>query len=205
MDEKKYFQLSRKLSEIYLEIKSIMLLSEDEDWNQHVTLTCINELRNAFDHIMKTFSKGESLEENFDKAIGHIYRAGFDAYEVISIFLIKHIQDIRKHFSFEAIDTAYPDYYKKVIPTIEKIKLAKVKARNNKTVNRNITPEEHFKEYEESVKNLVKLKEEMDLHITGIKDAQISIRNKWIRNITLGFILTIITGIIIYLITTNLK
>ncbi|GAI94361.1 unnamed protein product, partial [marine sediment metagenome] len=176
MDEKKYFKLSKELSEIYLEIKAILLLSEDEDINQRIILTCINELRNAFDHTMKTFSEGESLEENFKKAVGHLYRAGFDAYEVISISIIKHIQDIRKNFSFEAIVTAYPDYYKKILPTIEKIKRAKVRARSNKTVKDNVSPEEHFKEYEKIVKDIIILKEEMDLHITGIKDAQISIR-----------------------------
>ena len=201
MDEKEFFELSRKLSNLYLEVKSIMLFAEDEDLDQKLILTSVNEIRNAFDHVMRTFANGESLKPNFDSATGHLYRAGFDAYEVISISIIKQIQDFRKNYSFEAITAVYPDYYQKVIPQIEEIKKIKASARGKKTNNDKIKPEDHFKEFGKIVADLDKLKKEMDLHISAIQEAEKNIKKKQFRNRIIAFSLTIVGGILVYFIT----
>lgn len=194
--EEEYHNLAKHLSEIYKEVKAVMLLAEDEDLDQQVILTCINELRNAFDHTMKAFYKGETFASNFKKAVGHLYRAGYDAYEVIAIFLIKSIQDVRQNFSYEAIISAYPEYYSKILPLIEKIKADKVKARSNKTVNDNFTAEQHFKDYEKLVTELSQAKEELNNHLIGIRDAARSIKRKKIKGYIIGGLITIIAAII---------
>jgi hypothetical protein len=204
MDEKEFFELSRKLSNLYLEVKSIMLFAEDEDLDQKLILTSVNEIRNAFDHVMRSFADGESLKANFESATGHLYRAGFDAYEVISISIIKQIQDFRRSYSFEAIVAAYPDYYQKIIPRIEEIKRIKVSARGNKTINDKIKPEDHFKEFGKIVADLDKLKKEMDLHIFSIQEADKSFKKKQFRNRIIALFSTIIGGILVYFITRKL-
>jgi len=204
MAEKEFYELSKKLSDLYLEVKSILLFAEDEDLDQKLILTSVNEIRNAFDHVMRTFADGESLTANFENATGHLYRAGFNAYEVISISIIKQIQDFRRNYSFDAIVTAYPDYYHKIIPRIEEIKKIKVNTRGNKTVNGSIIPEEHFRDFGKIVADLDKLKKEMDLHVTAIQDAEHNIKKRQFRNRIIALLSTVVGGIIVYFITRKL-
>jgi len=146
---------------------------------------------------MRTIGDPATLDKNFDKAKGHLYRAGYDAYEIIVMSKLAEIKDIKEQFKLEAITTAYPDYFTKVVPVISKAKKELVSARANKKIDNGLVEkdeEKHFTTFEGIATTLIKLVDEINLHVDGIKEAQQEIRRKFWRNI---IITTILSSLII--------
>lgn len=189
----KFFELFN----LYEEVKKIVFLAEYENKEQKYIISSVNELRNCLDHIMRTFGSPDTLEKNFDKAKGHLYRAGYDAYEIIVISKLSEIKEIKEQFKFEAITIAYPNYFTTVIPVITKAKKEMVSARANKKIDNGLVgknEEAHFLKFEKITTELIQIVDELNLHIDGIREAQKEIRRKYWRN----FVLTsLIIGIIL--------
>jgi len=186
-----------ELFKLYIEVKEIVLLAEYENKQQKFIISSVNELRNSLDHIMRTIGDPATLDKNFDKAKGHLYRAGYDAYEIIVMSKLAEIKDIKEQFKLEAITTAYPDYFTKVVPVISKAKKELVSARANKKIDNGLVEkdeEKHFTTFEGIATTLIKLVDEINLHVDGIKEAQQEIRRKFWRNI---IITTILSSLII--------
>jgi hypothetical protein len=99
----------RLLSSLYEEVKKIVLLSENKNDEKAVLLTAVNELRNAFDHIMRCYLDECDFKEHIKKAKGHLYRAGYDAYELMAIDLSSQIKHLLKDYSFEIINKVLPN------------------------------------------------------------------------------------------------
>jgi hypothetical protein len=51
---------------------------------------------------------------NLDKAFGHVYRAGYDLLDFISIVLRKKIRNELESISSEALATIFPEYYREI-------------------------------------------------------------------------------------------
>lgn len=204
--ENLYFTQLNELNELYIEVKEIILLAEHINEEKDYIISSVNELRNAFDHVFKTFKPDEDVEKNFDKAKGHIYRAGYDAYEVIALDRLLEIDKIKKQFSYEAITTAFPKYNTDIIPTAKKIQKELAKARANKSVDSSKDEKEHFTYYDETVTKLMILCDEIELHLDGINEAQKSINKKkridtYLKSIIIPLVITIIGGIIVVVFT----
>lgn len=93
----------RDLIEFYFVIKQVVIAAERDDKERRLSFSAINELRSALDHIMRahgvvhgTSNADAAVSEsgltvydyctkNLSKAKGHLYRAGFDAYDIIGI------------------------------------------------------------------------------------------------------------------------
>jgi len=83
----------RAVADLYIQAKALILYSEEVDPESRSNLQVIKELRDAFDHLMRVIvarvgnqtSPGatdpEYCSKNIQKAIGHIYRAAFDALD----------------------------------------------------------------------------------------------------------------------------
>jgi len=186
-----------ELFDLYEEVKKIVFLAEYENKEQKYIISSVNELRNSLDHIMRTFGSPENLEINFDKAKGHLYRAGYDAYEIIAISKLAAIKEIKEQFKFEAITRGYPDYFNKIIPVISETKKQLVSARANKKIDNGLdvkTEKKHFSKFEKITTELIKIVDDLDLHIDGIIEAQQEIRKKYWRNtiITTGLLALLI-------------
>ncbi|MHB0939702.1 MAG: hypothetical protein ACYDCO_27705 [Armatimonadota bacterium] len=118
----------KKILEFYPRIKRLVCLCEKVDPEQRANLSPIAELRSALDHIMRAHSRlygitvqfddepGESVTEedtdryeycrkHLDKARGHLYRAGYDAYDVISMALLDDIYAMEQSVSKQAFFT----------------------------------------------------------------------------------------------------
>jgi hypothetical protein len=186
-----------ELFDLYEEVKRIVFLAEYENKEQKYIISSVNELRNSLDHIMRTFGSPENLEVNFDKAKGHLYRAGYDAYEIIAISKLAAIKEIKEQFKFEAITIGYPDYFSKVVPVITTAKNELVSARANKKIDNGLDvkiEEKHFNKFEKITTELIKIVDNLDLHIDGIIEAQREIRRKYWRNV---IITTLLSSLII--------
>jgi hypothetical protein len=170
-----------ELFKLYIEVKEIVLLAEYENKQQKFIISSVNELRNSLDHIMRTLGDPETLDKNFDKAKGHLYRAGYDAYEIIVISKLAEIKEVKEQFRFEAITTAYPDYFSKVVPTTSRAKKLLVAARANKKIDNGIkaeTEEKHFIAFESIATELIKLVDEIVLQVDGIREVHQNIIDK---------------------------
>ncbi len=87
------------------------------------------ELRHGLEHIVRAqaamlgINGGETspnyIEHSFDKAIGHEYRAFFDAADWLSVSIRKRIIETLDVYSPECIAAVIPEYYTKLRPSID--------------------------------------------------------------------------------------
>ncbi len=96
----------------------------------------IKEHRDAWDHIVRVYSgegisKGNSYRlTNMSKALGHEFRAFFDAADWLSIVCRKRILDVLTPLSYEEIKSQFPEYdeYKQAFNSVpRKIANARIK------------------------------------------------------------------------------
>ncbi|MEI7834207.1 MAG: hypothetical protein WCJ56_13545 [bacterium] len=118
----------RGVIRLHSEVKGLIIACEKIERNQNANISAIAELRSAFDHVMRTHAVifGIETEEsistqtnmtaydycksNIDKALGHLYRAGYDAYDIISISLSEKIRNILEGRSSEALFHVIPEF-----------------------------------------------------------------------------------------------
>lgn len=113
----------KKLAELYVQAKGLILYSEEIDPESRSNLQVIKELRDANDHLMRVVaarladnppvaSKEESYcSNNLDKAIGHVYRAAFDALDGTILSLREKVAKILGEYPSEVIKDVIPDYW----------------------------------------------------------------------------------------------
>ncbi len=171
-----------ELYPLYEEVKKIVLLAEYENKEQKYVISSVNELRNMLDHIMRSIDKPESLNANFDKAKGHLYRAGYDGYEIVVVSKLSEIKQLKEEFLHEAIIEAYPKYYNDVIPAIQKAKKELIDARAYKKIdngeNDAAAEEAHFVQFESIATGLMQIVDDLALHMEGIREAHNNIIEK---------------------------
>ena len=117
----------RELTELYLVVKETILYFEEINQEQKADIQVINELRNAFDHLMRVSATifevkalsnnpNEYILKNLDKAYGHVYRAGYDTIDFLCLTIKKEISDSLCEFDPFVIKEALPDYYPIIKP-----------------------------------------------------------------------------------------
>ncbi len=103
---------------------------EAEEMGVNSWLGPLNELKNAYEHIIRSQSaalgfqegKGEDyVRTNLEKALGHEYRAYFDAADWLTINIREKIINELKPYSSASIRAAIPDYYSQLRPQINEI------------------------------------------------------------------------------------
>jgi hypothetical protein len=189
------------LFELYEEVKKIILLAEYEISQQYLVASA-NELRSALDHIMRTIGDRSTLFKNFDKAKGHIYRAGYDAYEILAIAKINEIKKIKEQFSYNAIVAVYSKYLTDVLPQLEIAKQELVFARGHKDIQPKDIDATHEKKYFTNfgiiVAKLTELADDINKYIPSFKEAQRHRRIDFYRDIIfLRGVLPVIVGIFV--------
>ena len=149
-----------KLCELYRIVKELIIYAEQSDLEDRTSLGAINELRNAFDHIMRANATELGISPDktkkytkiqIDKCYGDVYRAGYDILDMLCVNYKSSINNIMKEFSSNTIVTIMPDYFDNAtkVNQIQK-KIAKIRAKKdveNKTY-------ENFIEYTEEMKIL---------------------------------------------------
>lgn len=124
-------QKIRETAELYRFVKELILFNEEIDPQSHTFPQTLNELRNAYDHFNRVVAAklgikemgGGDLEkycyDTLDKALGHVYRASFDALDWLNVNIRESIARDLEPFSHEAIKEVIPNYYSEIRPTIE--------------------------------------------------------------------------------------
>lgn len=113
-------QQLKELSELYIQAKSLILYSEEVDPDSRSNLQVIKELRDSHDHIMRVVEirlasdkvlSEDYCEKNLQKAIGHVYRAAFDALDGTIVSLRQKISEILLNYPLDVIKNVLPDYW----------------------------------------------------------------------------------------------
>ncbi|TAN85115.1 MAG: hypothetical protein EPN14_01420 [Gallionella sp.] len=118
-------QQLKKLAELYIQAKGLILYSEEIDPESRSNLQVIKELRDANDHLMRVIAArfADNLPSgvndtqsycfrNLDKAIGHVYRAAFDALDGTILSLREKVAKILDAYPQEVIRDVIPEYWK---------------------------------------------------------------------------------------------
>jgi len=114
---------------LYAQTKSLILKAEELDPELRSCVPIIKELRDSFDHLMRYIGdsfaqtpQGDSYKkQQLDKAIGHVYRAAYDALDSLSICLKTRIHKALDERSTETISVVFPLYYKTHITKLSEI------------------------------------------------------------------------------------
>ena len=124
-NDEKLVVLSRQIAGLYIEVKKQVIASEKLSPGARVPVQALNELRNAFDHYMRTeavwrhgIKPGKGTvqdpsaycEKNLQKALGHVYRAGYDALDVLTMNRIRQIEKYADSYQISTLHTVITDY-----------------------------------------------------------------------------------------------
>lgn len=112
-----------ELARLYVQAKSLIIYSEEADPDSRSNIQIIKELRDAFDHFMRVVvartdpNSPHSQEDgygdkNLHKAIGHVYRATFDALDGTVVSLKEKIVELLDPYPREVINDVVKDYWK---------------------------------------------------------------------------------------------
>jgi len=118
-------EVLKKTTECYGILKDLALYAEE--LNTESFLPPINELRDAFDHLMRTYAvrfglrdgDGEYIRRNLDAVFRHVYRALFDYLDYIRIYQKDYIYQKLEGISHQTIADLFPEYYREILPEIE--------------------------------------------------------------------------------------
>lgn len=186
LSEKEINSIEDRIAEIvvlYGKVKRLIIKSEKIEEQQRLSITAINELRSALDHLMRVFAAKNGISDNvaidsestsdnlpapeyceinMNKAFGHIYRAGYDAYDIISLEYIKKINSLRKTVSHGSLVKGFNDYANEVrLPFKEAIDICN-EAKATKDVEALGTLAQHFGKYERATDALESIYETME-------------------------------------------
>ena len=118
-------EVLRKTTECYGILKDLALYAEE--LNSESFLPPINEIRDAFDHLMRLYSvlfglrdgDSEYIKENLDAVFRHVYRASFDYLDYIRIYQKDYMHRRLEGISQQTIVNLFPEYYREILPEIE--------------------------------------------------------------------------------------
>jgi hypothetical protein len=202
-----------EIIELYFRVKKLIIEAENVDPEKRIPLNSVNEMRNALDHLMRVWGKKQGLIENVDvdlnlqQAMEHIYRAGYDACDLIAISLFEAIDGLLRDYSSRAILQVIPDFYQRIYPKLEKLRREIEEAKVIKgTLEESFSPQ-YFQRYESIVKEVKELKAELEEKVTAIERVESELENsnkfQWKVSIVsallgamLGSLLTLLFNII---------
>lgn len=161
---------TKNLKEITLLYKKVKKLIIDvEEWNDKKAFApTLLELRSSFDHLMrfyaykfgyKTDVQEDYSDKNLFKSKAHLFRAGYDSLDYLSIEITESILDRVEPFSTEAISKTIPEYFDKIRPDMDEISgiIAEIRAekdmdnKNSQNFDRHIEAIEKLRSYHDSI------------------------------------------------------
>ncbi len=130
-----------------------------------------------------------------DKSFGHVYRAGYDTVDFLSLTIKGIIASDLKGYSVEAIKTILPEYYSTIKPDITTLNEEITQFRKNKDVAH--VQSNHLIQYIKKVKRIVEYHKKISKAIPQLNELETKLsndkRNKeiydWGKRIVIGIII----------------
>lgn len=218
----------RKLIEFYHKhVKIIVVASERLSEGQKISAPSVIEIRSSFDHIARVHAIMYSTDvninstdsglsnydyciKNLDKAHAHLYRAAYDAYDVIAITLQKEVEKLLNSISRETLFAVIKDAHDKIYLPYHSARDLVTKEKINKDVSSKVDEQKQFAEYEVATNQLKDVQEYILKHMKALteyeearrkeEDYKLSSHEKkeypWKQLAIASFVLTVISAII---------
>jgi predicted chitinase len=215
-----YLKEVKELYEIYGKVKLAIIYAENFDPKQELYIAPINQLRSSLDHFFKAAAHPDDMEYELKEAKEHLDRAGYDAFEIFASNLGIIIVEKLNKYSTETLTTIFPDYYKIIKPKLIEIRanLGEIRKRKKTSVNGN---NDSFNSYFSQIEVLLnfdknvdysipaleeyhqkKLKEDIEIQKKAKKERQ---RDRFFNVVFVGIIAAIISGILVWAVTTHFQ
>lgn len=189
----------KKLVDFYFKkVKPIVTAAERFDPEQRMVITAAIEIRSTFDHVMRVdgiidgsidesiaidshLDTYEYCKKNLDKAHGHLYRAAYDAYDIIAFSLAEVIEKTLPKISQEALYTVVSDAANKIINPFHKALDIVTQAKVKKDVDGRDAEEVEFKMYEKAATDLLEIRDLINnnMHAFLLYDKDLKKKNRW--------------------------
>ncbi len=119
-------QLLKEITELYSYYKELALYAEELRTESFIPP--INEIKDAFDHLMRTYSviygfkekDDEYVIKNLEATFRHLYRAVFDLLDYIRIYQKDIIDQKIDGFSRVALIDVFPEYFQEIVPGMDR-------------------------------------------------------------------------------------
>lgn len=110
-----------KYNYVYNKQKELCILSEEYDNELCTFVQPIKEQKDSLDHITRAYkdyydsiscknSADAKIEDNLDKALGHIFRAYYDTADFLSIVIRRTLSMHLQQFTYKQIITVWREY-----------------------------------------------------------------------------------------------
>jgi len=198
-----------KIAKLYDYEKGLMIYAEelaDESF-----IPAINEIKDAFDHLMRVFSvkfglrerDSEYVNDNLDATFRHLYRATFDLLDFIRLLQKERIYETVKDFSRETLVEVFPEYYNKIVPEIENAMQKIPRYKSEKDIgNPNLESVKSYVEIIEGTKqHFTKISEMMPLLVDYENRKKNEERNRNIKQYAIKLVLVIVSALLGYLLS----
>lgn len=148
----------KNICTIHFFTKHLILLAEELSFDGNSFFQPLKEHRDAYDHIVRVYTVKMGLkkiknaenyiQDNMSKAIGHEYRAFFDAADWFSIVLRENVNSVLQGKDYEYIVSRYPKYpeFKKEFIGLPK-KIADLREHKDIGSDMNISVYDKIEEY----------------------------------------------------------
>ena len=181
-----------KLVQIHNYTKKLVLLSEEMDPEHELALAPLIQQRDTLEHIMRTKAcelgltqpeePGKYKSGNLDKALGHTYRAFFDAADIVAILYREKLKTATAPYTTACIAAVIPNYYDEILTRTEEISRGIAKVRGAKDIANHdglLAEVETYMSYIEELKEFYKtvLNASAALQDWNKKDRRTIIRN----------------------------
>jgi hypothetical protein len=155
-NDEKLLPYVKELAKLYQKVKEGILLEESYDSLDRISLGAMNEMRNAFDHLMRAVTQGDNFDKEFFDARDHILRAGYDTYEGLAMSASNDILDSLLGFDKKVISTIFPAYYNDIKPMMIDLKAELSEIRRTRENNSKLIYDDStLNKYIEKAKTLI--------------------------------------------------
>ena len=116
-----FYTFWEKYNYVYNKQKELCILSEEYDNELCTFVQPIKEQKDSLDHITRAYkdyydsiscknSADAKIEDNLDKALGHIFRAYYDTADFLSIVIRRTLSMHLQQFTYKQIITVWREY-----------------------------------------------------------------------------------------------
>lgn len=212
-------ELYKEIIKFYFWVKELVINSERLDPEQRLSVAAINEFRSAFDHIARAHSVVFGMvdekevetpngldgykycEKNLDKACAHLYRAGYDAYDIISIQLRNEINKNLESFPRYILYQVMPNAKDLIIDRSKEANDLLKNAKLEKDVQNKKEEEESYKSYEKGTLILKEVLDEMEKAAPEMAQLKKDDEKRTNKQKKAAWIIGIVTAIVSILLT----
>ena len=206
----------KDLYPLYDRVKKCIIYAEEFDPKHEFYLAPMNELRSCLDHIFKAAAHDDDLDYELNEAKEHLDRAGYDAFELLSVDLQDIITNKLINYSTDTLSQIFPEYYSKIKPKLIEIRANIAELRKRKKYSKNGS-NEAFGSYFDLVSLLMDFNKQVEYIIPALEEfkqkkiheefersileKRIRIKERIFNAVIIGICSAVVSGVLVYFVT----